>query len=125
MVQVHMMPPIDREWDQMTQAILHESAEIIGVVVLVRATSGPSPVQRKKIAAVGHARRDRIRGTAILTDSIAIRGVVTAISWLVPSEVHTKAFPLDGLERALNFLQLELGQKVEVQELLALLDPIR
>lgn len=123
MVQVQLRPPLDDEWDQMIESIASEPAEIIGLVIVVTpGTGGPSALQRKKVASLGYLRRDRFHGTAILTDSAVIRGMLTAVSWMIPAQIRSRAFSLNDLERAMDFLQLDESQKSGVRELLASLD---
>jgi len=98
----------DAEWSEWIDS--PEAQDVRGVIV--RAHSGrPTPLQREQI----QDRFGRVH-SAILTDSVVARGVVTALSWF---GVPARAFLPDDVEAAMSFAGLELGEVAQVRRLLA------
>jgi hypothetical protein len=64
----------------------------------------PTPAQRKDFVDILQGRQYRM---AVLTDSIMVRGVVTAVSWFTTG---TRAFPRAALDQA--FLHLDIPPRL-------------
>jgi hypothetical protein len=108
-------PPTDDEWLRWIALCLERKGAELRVMV-ESLGGGPSPKQRKELA-------DLLSGedlrSAILTDSIVTRGVVTAISWL---NISLRAFELDQHQAAANYLGLS---QAELSEALATFRTLR
>jgi hypothetical protein len=91
-------PPTDEEWARWI-ALLQEHAKPY-LRVLVETPTGPNAAQRKALAQA--TRGEDIR-FAILTDSIVVRGIVTALAWL---GVPHRAFATTQEQQAADYLEL-------------------
>jgi hypothetical protein len=80
MVAVHdAAPPTDEEWARWVALVQNPPGPALRLLVETTGQGGPNAKQRKLLA-------DAMKGLdvrcAILSDSIAVRGVVTALAWL-------------------------------------------
>jgi hypothetical protein len=92
-------PPSDADWNLLVEA--HKQGwPRRGLVVT--AGGGPTAVQRQ---AVLDATGGKGIPAAILTDSMMVRGIVTAISWFAS---QVRAFPPHDLEGALHHLGITM-----------------
>lgn len=66
-------------------------------------TARLNALQRKMITDAVRALGASFRANAIVTDSLAVRGMVTALSWIFPT--HTASFSLVKVDKALDWLQ--------------------
>ncbi len=121
MVQVQHSAPLDTEWDEMLEAIRSVRADLVAIVIVVSGKDRPSPTQRKKIAELAATYPATFRGVALFTDSLVVRGALTAIRWLVPTKFPTHAFASSEIEQGLDALRLDARQKSGVRDLLAVL----
>ena len=119
MVQVQHRAPLDSEWDEMLDAIRDVRDELAAIVIFVACNDGPSPTQRKKVAELAATFPTTFRGVSLFTDSLLVRGGLTAIQWLVRNKSPTHAFALSEIEKGLVALRLDAHQKGAVRELLA------
>lgn len=100
-------PPSDEEWEAHCQDVERERNTIRGCLIYT-AGGGPSSGQRQTL-------RDAFHETAmppmsILTNSAAVRGIMTAISWFAGDRL--KAFDPSDLNGALRHLE-QGGAKTE------------
>jgi hypothetical protein len=93
-------PPTDEEWNRWL-AFAREAANVnLRLLVETTGQGGPNAKQRKQLAEVLSGRDVRC---AILSDSMFVRGVVTAVAWL---GVELRAFPPGDLSSACGYLGL-------------------
>lgn len=99
--------PTDDEWQSWITLCGERRKEPIRVLV-ESFGGGPSAKQRKELA-------DALSGldlrSAILTNSLITRGIVTAISWL---NISLRAFAIDQHQAAAEYLGLSKDQLVDV-----------
>ena len=100
-------PPSAVEWTAWLGLLAAHKG--LPVRVLVETHSGPSAAQRKALA-------DALRGEdvrfAILTDSLIVRGIVTALAWL---GLPHHAFAPDQRVQAYNYLDLNPSEREQVE----------
>jgi hypothetical protein len=99
------VPIRDREWDEFMD-VLREQVEEAGsdqVYMLIRAegSGGPDVNQRSVLGEV--CSQGQVTA-AVLTDSITVRGIVTAIGWI--GSLRIRAFKAKDEAGALAFLAL-------------------
>jgi regulator of extracellular matrix RemA (YlzA/DUF370 family) len=94
----HTSPPTDEQWDRWI-ALCSEQDGPIRVVVESHG-GAPNAKQRR---ALSDALAGRDLRSAILSDSIVVRGVVTALAWL---GVSLRAFPLHDYPSVAAYLGL-------------------
>ncbi len=90
--------PDDEDWAVLVEAVKREAHDR---TLVVSAGGGPSPRQRKAIL---EASGGKALPAAILTDSIVVRGIATAIAWFVP---EVRAYPPHELQAALDHLKVK------------------
>ena len=122
MVQLNHQQASDHEWALLVDAVRSQASALMGIVIVTPSGKGPNAGQRKQIAAVAEHFSKSFRGVALLTDSVVVRGALTAIRWLNPQGPVAEPFALQGLEGALDFLKLDAEQKIEVRDLLKALE---
>lgn len=125
MVQVQRGKLADAEWDGMVEAIRRDAAQLRAIIVVATGSEGPTATQRKQVAEVAATYPHSFRGVAVLTDSIIVRGALTAIAWLIPGRFPSRAFSLDDLDGALRFLGLNDLEAAKVRALISKLDERR
>lgn len=113
--------PTAEEWEAYSLDVEQLLArDGLRAVLIVTAGGGPNPAQRSRIA--------KIAGlapipTAVVSEAFAVRGIVTALSWLGKDIC---AFGPNDVERAIGHLGVEDGAATalhqEVSRLQALLD---
>jgi hypothetical protein len=82
-------------------------------MLLIHGDGGsPSSKQRARIAEYWKTSGRKTPRTAMLTNSMVTRGVLTAITWLL-RDSESKAFPLDAFQDALAWLHFD-GSVAEV-----------
>lgn len=118
MVQVNHQQASDEEWTFMVEAVRSQAPALVGIVIITPSGKGPDAGQRKQIAAVAEKFSKSFRGVALLTDSVVVRGALTAIRWLNPRGPAAQPFALQDIEGALGFLKLNAQQKIEVRAML-------
>jgi regulator of extracellular matrix RemA (YlzA/DUF370 family) len=80
MVAVHdAAPPTDDEWARWVALVGQPAAGELRLLVETTGQGGPNAKQRKSLADATHGLDVRC---AILSDSMAVRGVITALAWL-------------------------------------------
>jgi hypothetical protein len=121
MVQLQLRPPTDKEWAEMLAAIEGRSRTLKSALAVVRGEGGPSSKQREALARVLKSTRPDLR-FALVTDSVLVRGVLTAINWLTGKGSTTAAFPSRDLDAGLDFIQLTPEEKAAVRDLLRTLE---
>jgi hypothetical protein len=95
---LYAKPPTDEEWVAWIALLRTRAGQ--DARVLVETHSGPNAAQRSALA---EATRDLDVRFAILTDSIIVRGIVTALAWL---GVPHRAFGTDEHLPAAKYLEL-------------------
>jgi hypothetical protein len=110
-VAVHdSVPPTDNEWDRWLSYYRSRPGLPARALIESQHGVGPNATQRKLL--IEDTRNIDVRA-AILTDSLVVRGIVTAIAWL---GIPQRAFPTGQFRQAGEFLQLtdlELARAVE------------
>ena len=91
--------PAESEWNLLVEAHRRERHQR---TLVVTAGGGPTAAQRKAILDVSGGKG---LPAAILTDSVMVRGIVTALSWFVP---RVRAYPPDDLQGALAHLDMTM-----------------
>jgi hypothetical protein len=91
-------PPSDEEWAQWI-ALCRDRPGALRVLVETHG-GGPNAKQRK---ALNDALGSRDMRAAILTESLLVRGVVTALAWL---GIPLRAFTFDQVRLAADYLEL-------------------
>ncbi len=74
---------------------------------------GPTTQQRKLFADEQGAKLKDFRRVVILTDSIVVRGMLSAIRWLADTETKTKGFGPNDAAKALSWLHEEAQFELE------------
>lgn len=93
-------------------AALDETTRKPEVGVLVSTDETPLPAhQRKAIAELMDGRTNQV---AVLTDSAIVRGVLTAIKWMMRTGNHATPFALRDVDRALDHLGVARDKRAEV-----------
>lgn len=98
-------PPTDEEWARWIALALDPSAEGVRTIVESGGSTGPNAKQRKALAEVVQGVDIR---SAIMTDSLIVRGIVTAIAWL---SVSLRAFAPDQQREAADYLGLDASER--------------
>lgn len=99
--------PTDAEWERWIALLRARSGRDCRVFVEPR--GGPTPRQRRELAA---ATKDEDVRFAVLTDSMVVRGIVTALSWL---GVPHHAFALHQHLEAAAYLELTKDELERVE----------
>lgn len=97
-------PPPESEWDALMEKLraLDARGEFAQMRLLVFSEGGgPNTMQRKQFTDL---LAGRTQLTAVVTDSMVARGIVTAMSWFNPM---TRAFASGHMSDALRFLQID------------------
>lgn len=99
--------PEDVEWRAYVDDMERKASAVKGVLVYT-VGAGPNPGQRKYVADMW-SRRGQMLPLALLTPSSFVRGVVTALNWMLPKPIRT--FDVHQVDEALGFLQLSDAEK--------------
>ena len=112
-VAVHgTVAPHDEEWQEYLDDIINHVHRARGVVVN---TTGGGPTAAQRRAATDHWNRyGSTPRMSIMTPSPIVRGMVTALSWFLGTNI--RAFPLDGFEEAGAHLGLSESDIREVRQ---------
>lgn len=89
--------PDDQEWDDVCDVLrknVHDRALVV--------TDGGGPTARQRKVIIDAAGGRKIP-TAVMTDSVLVRGITTAMAWFVP---EVQAFKPDDLRGALDYLKV-------------------
>ena len=98
-VAVHdTVPPTDEEWERWIAYYKMSERSEGRALIESRHGAGPNAKQRKAMA---EAIKGRDIRAAVLTESLIVRGIVTAIAWL---GIPQRAFPTGQYEEAASFL---------------------
>ena len=92
--------PTEVEWQQLMAAWASHPEMTTQLVFTLG--GGPNVVQRRQSLEVLNARPGGSPKTAVMTDSLVVRGMVTALSWFATNRVA--AFGPGALDDAFNFL---------------------
>jgi len=93
--------PSDAEWREFLEVWRGHRDQIAGQIVY-SAGGAPNARQREDSLAIIHQRSAGAPPTAVVTDSMLVRGAVTAISWVVRERI--RAFRSDALIEACQFI---------------------
>lgn len=96
--------PTQEEWDGYVANIQKLVALPNAVGLALTDGGGPNSRQRSQINAVVGSRKAL---SAVVTSSMAVRGIVTALRWFNPD---VNAFHPDAIRRAMRFLLLDEAQ---------------
>lgn len=108
-------PPSDEEWTAYLVDIKANLRDIDAIIVLT-AGGAPTAAQREATSKfwAGEPRRPRI---AVVTPSVFVRTIVTAMSWAMGQQI--RAFSVEDLEGACSYLTLTIEQRRRVREEIA------
>jgi hypothetical protein len=106
-------PPTDEDWDN---ANVHaykmaQRGGLTGVLVHTFST-GPTAQQRARLTRLMEEGKIPIVPQAVLTESIIVRGIVTAFAWVIGP--HIKTFSSRDVDKALDYLQVPAFQRRHV-----------
>lgn len=97
LVVVHApVEPTTANWNEFMDEV-RTHANVRGVMILAN-NSRLTPLQRAEIKR--WYEEHKVRG-ALVTDSVMMRGIVTAMNWF---GIEAKAFPSDGLDAAMEYI---------------------
>ncbi|MBX7195973.1 MAG: hypothetical protein K1X94_28215 [Sandaracinaceae bacterium] len=96
--------PRDDEWRDWVRTVLEFKGGHPRICVRTHG-GGPNAKQRQVIAHSSIEKFGRPASTAVVTDSVVIRGMITAFHWLVPSG-DIRAFAPQALPDALDHLSV-------------------
>lgn len=110
-------PPIsDDEFAEHLDVFANAATQLGPAAVVLNHSENfrPSPRQRAMVkdnaARMGTARLERL---ALIAGTTVVRGALTAITWILPEQWETRAFPPNELEEALQWLRL--GRAFDIQ----------
>ncbi len=101
--------PTDAEVDRHIAEALAMAGSVRAVLVIAhgRDAAGPGAAQRARMARVGLLRVP----TAVVTESVLARGVMTAVSWLGAT---IRAFAPEQLDQAYEFLDISAPARTRI-----------
>jgi hypothetical protein len=91
--------PSDDDWQLYLDA-LRVNRHAIGAQLIV--TDGGSPTAAQRRASLEHARGFALPSSAVLTSSVLVRGVVSALSWFMKDRI--RAFAPNEFDEACVFI---------------------
>ena len=109
----HAVPPTNEEWQRGFDLIDGLPVGTGRALVDTNGPCGPSPSQRRELAV--HVKRVGMR-SAIFTDSIVLRGMVTALAWF---GIGLRAFEPGNYRDAGNYLELSKAELASAIEAIA------
>lgn len=89
----------------------------IAIIVVAAEHAQPNAYWRKRFVAVHQTARRPLR-IGVVTQSILIRGVMTAIDWLMRSETNYRSQAFVSFEDAVVTYEKELGQPLDTLRIL-------
>jgi hypothetical protein len=98
--------PVDKEWHAYVDDLTVHGDRLKGILVYT-AGGGPNAAQRKYLAELW-TRRGSMLPVALMSPSTVVRGMVTAMNWVLPKPIRT--FNAEQPEEAARFLQLDAGE---------------
>ncbi|HMJ09902.1 MAG TPA: STAS/SEC14 domain-containing protein [Polyangiaceae bacterium] len=98
--------PFDEEWRAYVDDLAVNGRALKGILVYT-AGGGPNAAQRKYLAELW-TRRGSMLPVALMSPSTVVRGMVTALNWVLPKPIRT--FPPDQPDEAVRFLQLDAAE---------------
>ena len=110
--------PSDQEWHAYVDDLAVNGSALKGILVYT-AGGGPNAAQRKYLAELW-TRRGSMLTVALMSPSTVVRGMVTALNWVLPKPIRT--VNPDTPDEAVRFLQLDAA---ESRAALAKLDEFR
>ena len=110
--------PLDKEWHAYVDDLAVNGKGLKGILVYT-AGGGPNAAQRKYLAELW-TRRGSELPVALMSPSTVVRGMVTALNWVLPKPIRT--FNPDHPDEAVRFLKLDAA---ESRAALATLDEFR
>ena len=102
-------PPTEEEWERWLDLCRLREGRDMRCLVDTRG-GGPDPRQRKQLAEVLQKLDGR---SAIVTDSLLVRGIITALAWL---GAPVRGFKPDDEAAAVDFLELTIHELRQVHE---------
>jgi hypothetical protein len=103
-------PPTDAEWDSYLAFLEENRGDRVRLLVSTQG-GGPSAQQRTRLRTVIDRYPGKKLTTAILTESMVARGMVTAISWFMPG---LQAFSPNQMPSALDYLGIPRALETEI-----------
>lgn len=106
-------PPRDESWSELLRASTQPQADgtravITRRAILIYSLGGvPTPAQRSLLSKVQIPRGSAAPPIVLVSDSPLARGVLTAVSWLVPGLRSLRTYALERRPAALQALELE------------------
>jgi hypothetical protein len=108
--------PSDDEWEQYCSNIARHVADDQTVGIAFTDGGGPNSAQRDRVRA---ELRERTPRSAVISRSLIVRGVVTALSWFNPL---TAAFSPEQVNDAFEFAGIRASQVVALWDAVLALD---
>lgn len=106
--------PTDEEWSNYLDDMEAFLPRMRGVMVLTHG-GGPTATQRAKFKTFwGSQKIDPEVRLAVLTSSVMVRGIVTAVTWFVKNPIQT--FAPTSLDEAFTFLGLTGHERTLLRE---------
>lgn len=108
--------PSDVDWNSYASFVRKTQAGSAPLKALLVWTEGgaPNAMQRK---AVLEATAAHETVTCVCTNSVVVRGVITALGWVSKARFH--AFDFDGVDRALDTLEVPVAERAEAKRVLS------
>lgn len=100
----HQTTPTDEEWARWIALAVDSGAGGVRTIVESGGSGGPNAKQRRALA---EALRGMDIRSAVLTDSMVVRGIATAIAWL---NVPLRAFAPGQHQEAADYLGLDVEE---------------
>jgi hypothetical protein len=106
----------DEEWQEFYEDIMRlvdeckrAGKEFILVAIAGPDTERPNASWRRKLAEIRHHSNDAVHRslTALVTSSLLLRGVITALNWIVPKRSKDKIMSVNSFEEAHKWLSKE------------------
>jgi hypothetical protein len=107
----------DAEYGEVVQALqqLHRDADgrvALAIVVVANGHAAPNAYWRGRFAAVEQSRTGR-HLFALVTESPLIRGVFTAVSWLMPEKTNYHGYAVSSFDAAVAAFEKMEGQPLD------------
>jgi hypothetical protein len=121
MVQLFYAAPTDPEWADLLRFVETHQSSLRAFLAVGHGGTGPTSKQRQQLAEYLKAFPMEVP-FALLTKSRVNRGALTALNWITGRGNVSRAFRMDELEPALDFLRVERAARGGVRDLMRSLE---
>jgi hypothetical protein len=104
--------PGDAEWSAWVSEYRTTGHELRALLVYSLG-GGPNGKQRSELTAL-FPELQKVPLAYIVTSSVVMRGIVTAVSWFLPPSLRAKTYGIDDLERALTDIGLATQLRADI-----------